>query len=70
MPEKTEKKYLSARKADNKVMNNVSQGERNNQINVNGGKAKTKYFAKCSSKGQMRKCRHMHMKSVSSESEV
>ena len=53
---KTEMKYISARKADNKVMNNVSQEERNNKINVNGGKAKTKYFAKCSSKGQMRTC--------------
>ena len=63
-------KYISARKADNKVMNNVSQEERNKQINVNGGKAKTKYFAKCSSKGQMRTCRHVHMKSDSSASEV
>ena len=39
-----------AQKADNnKAMNNVSQEERNKQINVNGGKAKTKYGAKCSS---------------------
>ena len=38
-----------AQKADNKAMNNVSQEERNKQINVIGGKAKTKYFAKCSS---------------------
>ena len=38
-----------AQKADNKAMNNVSQEERNKLITVNGGKAKTKYFAKCSS---------------------
>ena len=39
-----------AQKADNnKTMNNVSHEERNKQINVNGGKAKTKYCAKCSS---------------------
>ena len=38
-----------AQKADNKAMNNVSQEERNKQINVNEGKAKTKYFSKFSS---------------------
>ena len=38
-----------AQNADNKAMNNVSQEERNKLITVNGGKAKTKYFAKCSS---------------------
>ena len=40
---------LMAQKADHKAMNNVSQEERNKQINVNGGKAKTKYFTKWSS---------------------
>ena len=38
-----------AQKADNKAMDNASQEERNKLINVNGGKAKTKYIAKRSS---------------------
>lgn len=38
-----------AQKAENKAMNNVSQEERNKSINVNDGKAKTKYIAKRSS---------------------
>ena len=49
MPENENEMHMAQKADNNKAMNNVSQEERNKQINVNGGRAKTKYCAKCSS---------------------
>ena len=43
MPENENEMHMAQKADNNKAMNNVSQEERNKQINVNGGRAKTKY---------------------------